>query len=143
MPIKLGVTAALVLVLLNAACASGAPGGPSTSPGGPGGGHAGQATLQIITQLGEQCPHIPVTPDPRCDPKPRPDTGFEVTTASGDVVTKGRTGSDARATVYVDPGTYVVRGEQISDWRITPQRPVTVSGTETLPVPLTYANGIQ
>src|SRR5215218_3723212 len=102
MPIKLAVTATLALLLLNAACAAGAPGGPSSAPRGPAGGQTGQATLQIITELGEQCPHIPVTPDPRCDPKPRPDTGFEVVTASGDVVTKGRTGADARATVSVE-----------------------------------------
>jgi hypothetical protein len=104
---------------------------------------AGRAALRITTQLGDQCPHIPVTPDPSCDPKPRPDTDFEVTTTSGDLVTRGHTGAGGQAIVNVEPGTYVVRGGTVPGWRIAPRRQVTVSGTETVPVPLTYTNGIQ
>ncbi|MEV1145550.1 hypothetical protein [Micromonospora sp. NPDC049799] len=103
----------------------------------------GRALLRIVTQLGEQCPHEPVTPDPRCDPKPRPDTGFEVRSAAGDVVTRGRSGADGRATVAVGPGTYDVRGETVAGWRIAPQRRVTVDGNGTVEVPLTWTNGIQ
>ena len=94
----------------------------------------GRALLRIVTQLGEQCPHEPITPDPRCDPKPRPDTGFEVRSAAGEVVTRGRSGADGRATV---------RGETVAGWRIAPQRRVTVDGTGTVEVPLTWTNGIQ
>lgn len=103
----------------------------------------GQAALAITTQIGEQCPHIPVTPDPRCDPKPRPNTAFEVHAAGGGLVHNGRSGADGRATVFVRPGTYVVRGEPVAGYQFTPERRVTVSGSATVAVPLTYTNGIQ
>jgi hypothetical protein len=138
--IRLALVAATLLLLTACGAGGDATGGPADPAGPP---PAGQAGLQITTQLGEQCPHIPVTPDPDCDPKPRPDTGFEVRRADGGVLTRGRTGADGKATVAVPPGAYVVRGEQIPDRLITPQRRVTVSGTELVPVPLTYTNGIQ
>jgi hypothetical protein len=142
--IRFGVVAVAAALLLSACGGTGGAGGGSAgSAGGPARPPAGQGGLHITTQLGEQCPHIPVTPDPRCDPKPRPDTGFVVRTADGAVVTRGRTGSDGQTTVFVRPGSYVVRGDDIPDWRIAPERRVTVSGTETVPVPLTYTNGIQ
>jgi hypothetical protein len=139
---------AAALLLLSGCGAEEAAPGVSSGPGtgtnsGPTSAPVRQAALRITTQLGEQCPHIPVTPDPNCDPKPRPDTGFEVTTATGDLVTRGRTGAGGQATVNVQPGTYIVRGENVEGWRIAPRRQVTVSGTGIVPVPLTYTNGIQ
>jgi hypothetical protein len=104
---------------------------------------AGEATLLITTQIGEQCPHLPLTPDPRCDPKPRPDTAFEVRLPTGEIVGEGRSGADGRATVSVRPGAYVVRGEPVAGYQFTPERRVTASAGATVAVPLTYTTGIQ
>ncbi|WP_146603860.1 hypothetical protein [Micromonospora deserti] len=149
MAFRPGVLAAVAAVLLAAACD--APDAPSPTATATAAGSvtttaqagAGRGAVRVITQLGEQCPHLPVTPDPRCDPKPRPGTGFEIRSTTGDVVARGRTGPDGGATVAVDPGTYVVRGEPVADYRFTPQRRVTVSGADPVAVPLTYTNGIQ
>ena len=104
---------------------------------------AGEAALLVTTQIGEQCPHLPLTRDPRCDPKPRPDTAFEVRLATGEVVHEGRSGADGRATVVVRPGAYVVRGEPVAGYQFTPERRVTASAGATVAVPLTYTTGIQ
>ncbi|NUT31599.1 MAG: hypothetical protein HOV79_00850 [Hamadaea sp.] len=141
MSIKSGAGAALTGLLLVAACTAPSPAGPSPASGGP--GRPGQSELRIVTQIGEQCPHIPVTPDPRCDPKPLPDTAFKITTPGGDPVTNGRTGGDGRASVFVDPGQYVVRGEPVAGYEFTPERKVTAAGGDGVAVPLTYTTGIQ
>jgi hypothetical protein len=104
---------------------------------------AGEAALLITTQVGEQCPHLPLTPDPRCDPRRRPDTAFEVRLATGDMVHEGRSGADGRATVVVRPGAYVVRGERVAGYQFTPERRVTANADATVAVPLTYTTGIQ
>lgn len=143
MSIKWGVAAVVAGLLLAAACSAPGPGGPTPASGDPGGGRPGQGELRIVTQIGEQCPHIPVTPDPRCDPKPLPDTAFEVTTTDGDPVSRGRTGGDGHAAVFVDPGDYVVRGEPVAGYQFTPERKVTVKEGDGVAVPLTYTTGIQ
>ncbi|MCM0675532.1 hypothetical protein NCC78_12640 [Micromonospora phytophila] len=150
MAIRRGVIAVAAAVLLTAACDAADTDGPATTgpaagstASGPAQSRSGQGTLRITTQLGEQCPHLPVTPDPRCDPKPRPDTGFEIRSTGDDLVAEGRTGADGRASLAVEPGTYVVRGEPVTGYQFTPERRVTVSGSDAVAVPLTYTNGIQ
>lgn len=59
------------------------------------------------------------------------------------MVTRGRSGADGRAVVPVPAGDYVVRGEPVAGYRITPERRVRVSESESVEVPLTYTNGIQ
>lgn len=158
MAIRPGVIAAVAAVLLAAGCdapggatptgtatfgagaTSTAPGGSATTAAVP--GRAGQE-VRITTQLGEQCPHIPAAPDPRCDPKPRPGTGFEIRSVSRDFVARGRSGPDGRVTVPVAADTYLVRGEPVEGYRFTPERRVTVGRDATVDVPLTYTNGIQ
>ncbi|WBB69377.1 hypothetical protein [Micromonospora sp. WMMD812] len=134
---------------------TGTPGArtPATIPGGstparvaggdpPATVPAGRSLLRIITQLGEQCPPAPVSPNPRCDPKPRPGTGFEIRATGRDFVARGSSGPDGRLTVPVDPGTYLVRGEPVPGYRFTPERQVTVDRNAAADVPLTYTNGI-
>ncbi|MEU8299009.1 hypothetical protein AB0C04_17200 [Micromonospora sp. NPDC048909] len=121
-------------------------GGPtSTAPGGgPTTGEPGrtaQGVLRITTQLGEQCGHIVVTPDPRCDPKPRPGTGFEIRATTRDFVARGHSGPDGQVTVPVDPGTYLVSGQPVPGYQLTPELRVTVGADATVAVPLTYAHG--
>jgi hypothetical protein len=152
MVIRPCVLVGFAVVLLLTACGdegpgAGQPGGAGTGAGTQGGAvpppPAGEAVLQITTQIGEQCPHLPITPDPRCDPKPRPDTAFAVRSEKGDLVREGRSGADGRATVLIDPGIYVVRGEPVAGYQFTPERRVTVSAGTTVAVPLTYTIGIQ
>jgi hypothetical protein len=107
------------------------------APSGTGG------VLDVVTQLGDQCPQIPKTPDPRCDPKPRPDTSFEVRAAGGAVAITARSGADGHAIVHLAPGEYVVRGEPVKGYQFTPERHVEVAASATIRVPLTYTNGIQ
>lgn len=142
----------LVAVLAAASCTTTGGGGPAPPPTGvttAGATTAGVSpagatvVLRVVTQLGEQCPHIPATPDPRCDPQPRAHTGFQVRTPSGDLVVQGRSGPDGRAEVAVAPGEYVVRGDPVPGWRIAPERRVTVTGSDPVAVPLTWTNGIQ
>ncbi|MGS2616298.1 hypothetical protein ACVCAH_17495 [Micromonospora sp. LZ34] len=159
MAIRPGVIAAVAAVVLAAGCdapddatpdgtttpgasaTTTAPGGGATITAAP--GRAGQGEVRITTQLGEQCPHIPATPDPRCDPEPRSGTGFEIRSTTRDFVARGRSGPDGRATVPVAADTYLVRGEPIEGYRFTPERRVTVGSDATVDVPLTYTNGIQ
>jgi hypothetical protein len=144
-------TASVVAVLLLAAGCGGAgstpsPGGTETAAPAPGGQvrpPAGKAALEITTQIGEQCPHRPLTSDPRCDPRPRPDTGFVVRSEAGEVVAEGRSDGDGRAAVFVTAGTYVVRGEPVAGYQFTPERRVTVGVGANVAVPLTYTTGIQ
>jgi len=129
-----------------ASAASSEPPGPATStpdfgPVAP--PPAGWSQLLIMTQIGEQCPHIPRTPDPRCDPQPRPQTSFEVRAGDGGLVTTGRSDSAGRAIVQVRPGTYVIRGEPVAEYQFTPERRVEVSADASVTVPLTYTTGIQ
>lgn len=104
---------------------------------------AGRSVLDIVTQIGEQCPHRPVTYDPRCEPVPRPATAYEVLDASGEVIARGRSGTDGHAQQVVSPGRYVVRGEPVSGYQLTPVREVSVELGAAALVPLTYATGIQ
>ena len=157
MLVRSGVIAGIAFVLLATGCGStghlpgpDATGTPPTDGATGSATHsgavpppAGRAALVITTQLGDQCPQIPVTPDARCDPKPRPYTAFKVSTAGGDLVADGRSDADGHGRVVVDPGTYVVRGEPVAGYQFTPQRQVVVSGSATVAVPLTYTNGIQ
>jgi hypothetical protein len=139
--IEVRVVLVMMVALLLAACGDGEPaGGPATgSAAAPG----GEAALRVITQIGEQCPHLPLTPDPRCDPRPRPDTAFRVHSAAGELVREDRSGADGRATIAVRAGIYVVRGEPVAGYQFTPERRVTVSAGATALVPLTYTTGIQ
>lgn len=155
MSIKIRAAALLAALLLSPACSAADPGGAPTpalsgrpgasdpTSGQPGPGPAGRGELRIIIQLGDQCPHIPTVPDPSCVPKPRSGTGYAVGTENGGVVTRGRSGADGRAVVPVPAGDYVVRGEPVAGYRITPERRVRVSESESVEVPLTYTNGIQ
>lgn len=147
MTIRLGVYVGVVAALLSACGVSGSPGPTGTSTTAVSASavpRTGQVTLSITTQLGDQCPQVPVTPDPRCDPKPRPNTAYEVRTASGDLVTKGRTDAGGHASVPVDRGSYVVRGEPVAGYQFTPERRISVGdGAAVVAVPLTYTNGIQ
>lgn len=145
---RLGVTAWLALVTLGAACDS-SPRMPSTTSGATS-GTVGSSTsgvlhgqLEIVTQLGEQCPQIPHSPNPRCDPLPRPGTGVEVRAVSGAVAATGTSAADGHLTITLVPGSYVVRGEPVAGYQFTPERHVEVFGGETSRVPLTYTNGIQ
>jgi hypothetical protein len=103
----------------------------------------GKGALDVVTQLGDQCPQVPKTPDPSCDPKPRPGTSFEVRTADGAVAVTGRSAADGHAIVHLAPGNYVVRGEPVAGYQFTPERRVEVTADATVRVPLTYTNGIQ
>ncbi|NJP30991.1 hypothetical protein [Micromonospora thermarum] len=145
MALRPALVVPLVAALLAAGCTAtdggGAPRPPSDVPTAA--TRTGGVILRIVTQLGEQCPHIPATPDPSCDPKPRPDTGFQVRSAAGHLVREGRSGPDGRAEVAVPPGEYVVRGDPVPGWLIAPERRVTVSGSDPVTVPLTWTNGIQ
>jgi hypothetical protein len=109
----------------------------SGTPSGP------KGALDIVTQLGDQCPQVPKTPDPRCDPKPRPGTSFEVRTADGAVAVTGRSAADGHAMVVLAPGAYVVRGEPVTGYQFTPERRIELTADATVRVPLTYTNGIQ
>ncbi len=104
---------------------------------------AGRSVLDIVTQVGEQCPHRPPTYDPRCAPVPRPDTGYAVLDADGKVIARGRSGADGHAQQVVSPGRYVVRGEPVTGYQLTPEREVSVELGAAALVPLTYATGIQ
>ena len=128
--------------------AGSAPSASGTGSGSSAGGGqvrppAGKAALEITTQIGEQCPHLPLTPDPRCDPQPRADTGFAVRSVAGEVVADGRSDGEGRAVVFVGAGTYVVRGEPVAGYQFTPERRVTVDAGANVAVPLTYTTGIQ
>ncbi|MFC0628137.1 hypothetical protein [Kribbella deserti] len=103
----------------------------------------GRAALDIVTQIGEQCPHRPPTYDPRCDPVPRANTSYVVLTTGGEVVANGRTGADGHAVVLVGSGAYVVRGEPVRGFQSAPERGVTVIAGAAVLVPLTYVTGIQ
>lgn len=103
----------------------------------------GRAALDIVTQIGEQCPHRPPVYDPRCDPVPRPNTSYTVRSGDGAVVAEGRTGADGHAHVMVDAGTYLVRGELVSGYQSAPERGVAVIVGAAELVPLTYTTGIQ
>lgn len=139
-----GVVACLLTL---AGCDPSAPAGRPTEPvattgvsiTAPGDG----ATLDIVTQIGDQCPHRPPSPDPRCDPVPRAATWYQVRDAAGTVIAAGRTGVNGHARVEVPAGQYLVRGEPVKGFELTPQRQVSVGTGVTAAVPLTYVIGIQ
>jgi hypothetical protein len=151
----------LALAVLTTGCSAGDdPGGPAsggstaaagssaTTGGAAGtgstGGTGGPAgTLVIRVRVGEQCPHEPATPDPRCSPVPLPATEVTVLDADGDVVAEGESAGSGTLRLAVPPGSYTVRGANLPDYLLTPSQPATVTAGAAVEVLLTYGNGIQ
>ena len=136
LPLSLGLTAALVMLLALAACGVSGPSG--------GGSSAGQGTLVGDVSAGPTCP-VQSTDHP-CPPKPVANARVTIETPSGSaVVATATTDAQGHFSVSLPPGDYRVRIEPGNGGLPRQDQPtnVTIHAGETTSVKIELDTGIR